>query len=82
MSTDNINSPENHRTWASLGGFYDPDGPPNVAITEDRDGVLVRMNPFGHIGPNLCMTIDRWRKLSAAVENAISGHTALRLRAL
>lgn len=82
MDNDNPSSTEHKRTWASLGGFYDPDGPPNVAITEDKDGPLVRINPFGYVGPNLCMTIDRWRKLSAAVEQAISGHTALRLRAL
>lgn len=82
MSTNNTSSPENHRTWASLGGFYDPDGPPNVAITEDREGVLVRMNPFGRVGPDMCMTIDRWRQLSDAVERAITAATALKLRVM
>lgn len=82
MSSPNPNSVEHKRTWASIGGFIDPDGPPNVAITEDRDGALVRMNPFGKTGPNLCMTIDRWRQLSNAVEQAITAATALRLRAL
>lgn len=82
MSDTNISSTEHKRTWASMGGFIEPDGPPNVAITEDKNGALVRMNPFGHVGPNICMTIERWRQLSTAVENAITGHTALRLRAL
>ncbi|WP_136246074.1 hypothetical protein [Mycobacterium intracellulare] len=82
MSDTKPNSPEHKRTWASLGGFVDPDGPPNVAITEDKDGALVRMNPFGRVGPDMCMTIDRWRQLSNAVEAALAGHTALRLRAL
>lgn len=82
MDSNQSNSVEHKRTWASIGGFIDPDGPPNVVITEDKDGPLVRMNPFGRVGPDMCMTIERWRQLSAAVENAITGHTALRLRAL
>lgn len=82
MDTAKPSSTEHKRTWATLGGFVDPDGPPNVAITEDKNGALVRMNPFGNVGPNMCMTIERWRQLSTAVENAISGHTALRLRTL
>jgi hypothetical protein len=82
VSDTKFNSLEHHRTWATVGGFYDPDGPPNVAVTEDKDGPLVRMNPFGRVGPDLCMTIDRWRLLSTAVEQAITAATALRLRSL
>lgn len=82
MDDTKNNSPEHKRTWASLGGFYEPDGPPVVKILEDPKGVQVRVQPFGHIGPDLCMPIDRWRKVSAAVEQAITAATSLKLRVL
>lgn len=77
MGTNNDNS--KHRTWAHLGGFFTPDGPPQVSVSEDRDGPLVLVKPFGHCGPQMQVTVDQWRQLTAAGEKALAEYALGRL---
>ncbi|OBH13712.1 hypothetical protein A5695_13305 [Mycobacterium sp. E1747] len=64
-----------------MAEYYDPDGLPTAVVYEDEHGPLIRTSPFGHHGPVLGMTFDRWRQLSTAVNTAVDAHFATRYSA-
>ena len=83
MSDTNSNSrPPNRdrRNYCALSEFFEPDrmALPMAAVSEDENGPLIRMHPFGCNGPVLGMTFERWRHFSTAVNAAVDAHFATR----
>lgn len=80
--SDNQTSRPPRREWASIASHYGPlDGPPAADIEDDEHGALVHASPFGHNGPHLCMSLDRWHEVKIAVDRALDERSAQRYAA-
>lgn len=69
------------RNYASIGHYYPEAGPPVAEILEDEHGLVVHTSPFGHDGPQLAMSLERWHELKMIIGNAIDQHSASRYAA-
>ncbi|WP_141681721.1 hypothetical protein [Mycobacterium malmoense] len=73
--------PNSRRNYCAVAEYYEPSGLPTASVYEDEQGPLLRVSPFGHQGPVLGMTFDRWRQFSTAVNAAVDAHFATRYSA-
>lgn len=80
MDKPEVTRPAPRRSYACLGQYVTPDGPPTAVVYQDEHGPMIRTSPFGQSdGVHLSITIERWRQWNAIVEQAIAASVSLRL---
>lgn len=81
MDTHNDNAPVKRRNYCAVAEYYEPDGPPTAVVHEDQHGPLIRVSPFGHHGPVLGFTFERWNACQSGVNSAVNEYFASRIAA-